>query len=183
MSQNLKLNRLGRLLLPVLSVFALGSLFIVEPAGCAAMEDKKIDVFQVLVVNEDGTPKGQETGYIFAGIVVDRARSVKRDHTDGEVKIAEKLPAGSNSGKAYDVIFLLRPDAVSKGKILTLTSAPAAKCRPYLKTFLTKTLSSKRISKAYKNAKLALVDEEPAAKSLADGLAKDGWLAGCQAAK
>lgn len=181
MSQNLKLHTLERLVLPVLSVFALGSFMVVWPAGSAGMEEKKIDVFQVLVVNVDETAKGKEKGYIFAGVVVDRARSVKRNQTDGEVKIADKLPAGSNSGKAYDVIFLLRPDAISKGKILTLTAGPAASCRPHLKTFLTKTLSSKRISKAYKGAKLALVDEEPAAKSVADGLAKNGWLAGCRA--
>lgn len=140
---------------------------------------EKIDAFQILVVNEDGTEKGKEKGYVFAGIVLDRARRVKRNFTDAEVKVVDRLPMGKNSGKDFDVVFLVRPDAIERGKILTLTAAPVTQCRAHLKTFLSKTLSKKRIAKAYKDAKLALVDEDSTAKSLAAELAKNGWLRGC----
>jgi hypothetical protein len=139
----------------------------------------KIDVFQVLVVNEDGSDKGVQKGYTFAGVIIDRARRVKRKVTDAEVKVRGKMPAGKNSGKSYDVVFLIRPGAISKGKVLTLTSDSTKNCRPFIKTFLTKTLSSKRIAKAYKGAKLATVDKDSEAKSLAQELKKGGWLSKC----
>lgn len=175
-----KLNRLAAAFATVVTASLVG--FPATPVRAgeqAAKEGKKIDVFQVLVVNEDGSNKGKEKGYVFAGVVVDRARTVKRDQTDAEVKVADRFPTGSNSGKPFDVVLLVRPDAISKGKILVLTAGPVANCRAYLKTFLTKTLSSKRISKAYKDAKLALVDDDATAKSLAGGLVKNGWLRGC----
>ena len=117
--------------------------------------------------------------YTFAGVIADRSRRVKRNKTTAEVKVTEDLPEGKNMGKAYDVIFVVRPSTVASGKILTLTSGPVAQCRGFLKTFLSKTLSPKRIKKAYKDTKLATTDKDAAAKSLAEGLQKNGWLNNC----
>jgi hypothetical protein len=122
-----------------------------------------------------------EKAYIFAGVIVDRSRKVKRNKTTSEVKVVEKMPEGKNPGKSYDVVFLVRPSAVSEGKILTLTSGLVASCRSNLKKFLSKTLSPKRIKKAYKGAKLATVDKNATAQSLADQIAKNGWLNDCAA--
>lgn len=122
-----------------------------------------------------------DKAYTFAGVIVDRSRKVKRNETTAEYVVMDKMPAGKNSARSYDVVFVVRPSSMAKGKILTLTSGPVQSCRPYLSTFLTKTLSPKRIAKAYKGAKLALVDKDPTAKSLAAQLAKDGWLSDCSA--
>lgn len=135
--------------------------------------EEKIDAFRILVVNEDDTEKGEEKAYTFAGVIIDRARRVKRKFTDAEVKVSDGLPHGKNPGKPYDVIFLIRPSYVQEGEILTFTSAPIEDCRPFLKTFLTSTLSSKRIAKAYKGGKL-----KPA-EYLTHDLQGEGWLGSC----
>jgi hypothetical protein len=181
----LRLNRLCKVMFLVVPILALNLLACAPTAKTAAKPaaaekpKPKIDVFQVLVVNEDGSDKGVEKAYTFAGVIIDRARRVKRNVTDAEVKVRGKMPAGKNSGKSYDVVFLVRPAAISSGKILTLTSGPVGGCRAFVKTFLTKTLSSKRIAKAYKGAGLATVDKDPTAKSLAQELKKGGWLSKC----
>jgi hypothetical protein len=122
-----------------------------------------------------------EKAYTLAGVIIDRARRVKRNQTDAEVKVTGQIKPMEHAGKSYDVVFLVRPSSVKEGKILTLTSGPVAGCRPFLKTFLTKTLSPKRINKAYKGAKLAIVDTDPMAKSVAAGWEKNRWLRDCSA--
>jgi hypothetical protein len=134
---------------------------------------QKIDAFRILVVNEDPTDKGMEKAYTFAGIIIDRARRVKRNITTAEVKVRNEMPDGKNPGESYDVIFLIRPSYVKEGEILTFTSEPIENCRAFLKTFLTSTLSSKRIDKAYKGGKL-----KPA-EHLTHDLQGDGWLGSC----
>lgn len=134
---------------------------------------EKIDAFRILVANEDATKKGVEKAYTFAGVIIDRARRVKRNITDAEVKVSHGMPVGKNAGEPYDVIFLIRPGYIQEGEILTFTSAPIENCRAYLKTFLTGTLSSKRIDKAYKGGKL-----KPA-EHLTHDLEGDGWLGSC----
>lgn len=163
------------LMLPALTLASFGH--SVDAARAAEQQQKKkaakIDLFRILVVNEDGTDKGTEKAYTFAGVIVDRARTVKRDQTDAEVKVVDRRPEGKNPRRAYDVIFLIEPDRAAQGEILTFTSAPIENCRPFLKTFLTKTLSSKRITKAYKGGKL-----KPA-EYLTQDLEGSGWLAPC----
>jgi len=144
----------------------------------AAAQDKKakqpkIDVFKILIVNKNATNTGLDKAYTFAGVIVDRARTVKRDQTDAEVKVTDEMPSGKNPGRPYDVIFLIRPSFIENGEILTFTSDPISSCRDHLKTFLTKTLSSKRIAKAYKGGKL-----KPA-EYLTQDLEGNGWLAPC----
>ena len=144
----------------------------------AAAQDKKdkqpkVDVFKILIVNENATKNGLEKAYTFAGVIVDRARTVKRNYTDAEVKIKNEMPEGKNPGQPFDVIFLIRPGYVEAGDILTFTSPSVESCRGLLRTFLTKTLSSKRIAKAYKGA-----DLEPAVH-LTQDLDGNGWLASC----
>lgn len=181
----LRLSRFCQAIFLVVPVLALSMLACAPTATTAAKPaaadkpEPKIDVFQVLVVNEDGTEKGVEKAYTLAGIIIDRARRVKRNESDAEVKVMEKMPAGKNSGKSYDVVFLVRSDAISSGKILTLTSDAVGSCRAFVKKFLTETLSSKSTDKAYKGAKLATVDEDSTAKSLAQELKKSGWLSQC----
>jgi hypothetical protein len=136
-------------------------------------DQPKIDVFKILIINQDTTDKGPEKAYAFAGVVVDRARTVKRNLTDAEVKVTHAMPSGKNPGQPYDVIFLIRPSYMKNGEILTFTSDPISSCRAYLKTFLTKTLSSKRIAKAYKDAELKPADY------LTRDLEGNGWLAPC----
>ncbi len=119
--------------------------------------------------------------YTFAGIVVDRSRKVKKNQTTAEVKVVDNMPTGKNTGKSYDIVFVIRPGSISDGKVLTLTSGPVAGCRSFVKKFLTKTLSPKRIKKAYKGAKLATIDKDSTAKSLAENLEKGGWLSDCAA--
>ena len=177
-----KFYRTGFLILAFFAINIVGC----APAASAPSEqaaakssNKKIDVFQILIVNEDGTSKGKEKAYTLAGVVIDRSRKVKRKLTDAEVKVTGKMPTGKNMGKSYDVVFLVRPSAISKGKILTLTSGPVKGCRSFLKKFLTKVLSPKRIKKAYKGAKLATVDKDSNARSLAEKLAESGWLRKC----
>ena len=144
----------------------------------AAAQDKKakqpkIDVFKILIVNENATKNGIEKAYTFAGIIIDRSRRVKRNETTAEVKVTDAMPNGKNPGQPFDVIFLVRPSYVESGDILTFTSSPVNSCRGFLKTFLTKTLSGKQISKAYKGAEL-----KPA-EYLMEDLDGNGWLASC----
>lgn len=89
------------------------------------------------------------------------------------------MPAGKNTGKSYDIVFVIRPGSIADGKVLTLTSGPVAGCRSFVKKFLTKMLSPKRIKKAYKETKLVTVDKDSTAKSLAENLGKGGWLIDC----
>jgi len=155
---------------------ALGLFSHIPPvAGQNRAEKKppKVDVFKILIVNENATKNGLEKAYTFAGVIVDRARTVKRNYTDAEVKLTNRMPEGKNPGQPFDVIFLIRPIYVESGDILTFTSAPVESCRGFLKTFLTKTLSPKRITKAYKGAKL-----KPA-EHLTRDLGGNGWLASC----
>ena len=144
-------------------------------AGQTRTEKKqpKIDVFKILIVNQNSTKDGLEKAYTLAGVIIDRSRRVKRNLTDAEVKVTNAIPMGKNPGQPYDVIFLIRPAYVENGEIPTFTSDPINSCRAYLKTFLTKTLSSKRIAKAYKNVKL-----KPA-EYLTRDLEGNGWLAPC----
>jgi hypothetical protein len=141
--------------------------------GQMKKDQPKVDVFRILIVNEDATKSGVEKAYTFAGVVVDRARTVKRNQTDAEVKVTSQMPEGKNPAQPFDVIFLIRRSYIDSGEILTFTSSPAEACRGFLKTFLTKTLSPKRISKAYKGGKL-----KPA-KHLTQDLDGNGWLAPC----
>ncbi len=143
-----------------------------EPAAKRKTE-KKIDVFKILVVNEESGEKAMENSYTFAGVIIDRARRVKRNQTDAEVKVVNQMPSGKNASDPFDVIFLIRPGHVEAGEILTLTSDPIESCRGYLKTFLTKTLSSKTIAKAYKGGEL-----KPA-EYLTHDLQGEGWLGSC----
>jgi hypothetical protein len=136
-------------------------------------QQPKIDVFRILIVNENATKDGLEKAYTFAGVVVDRARTVKRNQTDAEVKVTNRIPQGKNPGQPFDVIFLIRPSYLESSEILTLTSSSVELCRGFLKTFLTKTLSPKRIAMAYKGAKL-----KPA-EYLTRDLDGNGWLAPC----
>ncbi len=138
-----------------------------------AKKQPKVDVFKILIVNENSTKKGVEQGYTFAGIIIDRSRRVKRNETTAEVKVTQAMPSGKNPGQPYDVLFLIRPSYVENGDILTFTSSPVESCRDFLKTFLTKTLSSKLIAKAYKGASL-----EPA-EHLTQDLDGNGWLRSC----
>lgn len=162
------------LILPALTLTSFGRS---SDAAWAAEKQKKkpakIDLFRILVINEDGTDKGVEKAYTFTGVIVDRARTVKRNQTDAEVKVVDQRPDGKNPRQPYDVIFLIEPDRAAQGEILVFTSAPFEACRPFLKTFLTKTLSSKRIAKAYKGGKL-----KPA-EYLTQDLQGTGWLAPC----
>jgi hypothetical protein len=119
--------------------------------------------------------------YTLAGVVLDRSRKVKSNETTAEVKVVEKVMPKEHAGKSYDVVFLVLPDAIQRGEILTLTSAPVASCRPYLKTFLTKTLSPKRIAKAYKGAKLATSDNNKTAAALSKSWLENRWLRNCSA--
>jgi len=174
--------RISFLILAFFAINALGCAPAAPGPGKQAAKKKssrKIDVFQVLISNEVGTSKGIEKAYKLAGVVIDRSRKVKKKKTDAEVKVTGKLPNGHSNGKRFDVVFLIRHNYISKGKILTLTSAPVKSCRPYLKKFLTKTLSPKRIKKAYKGAKLATVGKSPMATSLAKKLTASGWLSEC----
>lgn len=136
-------------------------------------QQPKVDVFKILIINENATKNGFEKAYTFAGVIVDRARTVKRNQTDAEVKVSHRMPEGKNPGRPFDVIFLIRPSYVDSGEILTFTSSSVESCRGFLKTFLTKTLSPKRISTAYKGAKL-----QPA-EHLTQDLDGNGWLASC----
>ena len=177
-----KFYRISFLILAFFAVNALGCAPTAPGPGKQAAKkksSKKIDVFQVLIANEVGTSKGIEKAYKLAGVVIDRSRKVKKKKTDAEVKVTDKLPNGKSNGKRFDVVFYIHPKDISKGKILTLTSAPVKSCRPYLKKFLTKTLSPKRIKKAYKGAKLATVGKSPMATSLAKKLTASGWLSEC----
>jgi hypothetical protein len=171
--RNIRLFALGFLVALVglnLGLFA----SIPRAAGQDRMKKQpKIDVFKILVVNENATKDGAEKAYTFAGVVVDRARTVKRDNTDAEVKITNRMPQGKNPGQPFDVIFLIRPSSLDSGEILTFTSSPVDACRDFLKTFLTKTLSPKRISRAYKGAKLK------SAEYLTQDLLGNGWLVPC----
>lgn len=133
----------------------------------------KVEVFKILIVNQYATNDGPEKAYTFAGVIIDRSRRVKRDTTTAEVKVTDAMPSGKNPGQPYDVIFLIRPSYMKNGEILTFTSDPISSCRAYLKTFLTKALSSKRIAKAYKGAKLKPADY------LTGDLEGNGWLAPC----
>lgn len=117
--------------------------------------------------------------YTFAGVILDRSRKVEANETTAEVKVVEKVVPEEHAGKSYDVVFLIQPDAIKRGEILTLTSAPVTNCRPYLKTFLTKTLSPKRIAKAYEGAKLATSADSETARKLSRSWAENGWLHDC----
>ncbi|HZD40436.1 MAG TPA: hypothetical protein VE131_06915 [Terriglobales bacterium] len=136
-------------------------------------DQPKVEVFKILIVNQYTADDGRDKAYTFAGVIIDRSRRVKRDFTTAEVKVTNDMPSGKNPGQPYDVIFLIRPPYVKDGEILTFTSDPINDCRPYLKTFLTKTLSSKRIAKAYQGAKLTPADY------LTGDLEGNGWLASC----
>ena len=164
MRAELRVRKLCRASVFVVTVFALSVL------GCASVT--KAPPKKALKIDK---------AYTFAGVIIDRSRKVKRNQTTAEIKVVEKMPSGRNPGKSYDVIFVVSPSTIAEGKILTLTSGPLKGCRPFLKKFLTKTLSPKRIKKAYKGAKLATVDKDSEAKSLAERLAKDGWLNNCAA--
>ncbi|MFQ5683026.1 MAG: hypothetical protein ACE5HC_07110 [Candidatus Binatia bacterium] len=162
-------TKLSRASFLVLAVFLL-SAFVLSVLGCVPA-----------VTGPRRKAIKMNKAYTFAGVIIDRSRKVKRNQTTAEVKVVDKIPSGRNRGKRFDVVFLVRPSAISKGKILTLTSGPVKKCRPFLKKFLTKTLSPKRIKKAYKGAKLATVDKDSDASSLAKRLTKNRWLKNCAA--
>lgn len=149
---------------------------VASRAAAQAKKEKKvqkIDAFKILIVNEDQTQKGIEKAYTFAGIIIDRARRVKRHLTDAEVKVRSEMPHGKNTGQPFDVILLIRQSEAEHGAIFMFTSDPVGSCRPFLKTFLTKTLSRKQIAKAYKGANL-----KPAEYLMHD-LQNDGWLSSC----
>lgn len=119
--------------------------------------------------------------YTFAGVILDRSRKVKNNETTAEVKVVEKVVPEEHAGKSYDAVFLVLPDAIQRGEILTLTSQPVAGCRPYLKAFLTDTLSPKRIAKAYKGAKLVTSADNEKARQLSKSWEQNGWLRDCTA--
>lgn len=169
-----KLSAGAFVLLSALTIAGVGDW---TPASWGADSMKKaapeIDAFRILVINENEANKGVEKAYTFAGIIIDRARRVKRNVTDAEVKVKSEMPSGKNPGESYDVIFLIRPSHVEDGEILTFTSDPIENCRPFLKTFLTETMSSKNVGKVYKGGKL-----KPA-EYLTRDLQNNGWLGSC----
>lgn len=119
--------------------------------------------------------------YSFAGVILDRSRRVERNKTTAEVKVVEEVMPAKHAGKSYDIVFLILPDAIERGEIVTLTSAPVANCRPHVTTFLTETLSPKRIAKAYKGAKLVTSDKNKTAAALSKSWAQNDWLRDCSA--